>query len=65
MNVDLEMQVNNAGVGGVVVDQDALRALNIDPDTWVCRFFIAYLLGFRWPFSALVSCWLYLYSIVL
>ena len=37
MNVDLEMQVNNAGVGGVVVDQDALRALNIDPDTWVCR----------------------------
>jgi len=47
MNVDLVIQVNNAGVGGVVVDQDALRALNIDPDTWVCRFFIAYLLGFR------------------
>jgi hypothetical protein len=40
MNVDLVMQVNNAGVGGVVVDQDALRALNIDPDTWVCRLFM-------------------------
>jgi len=31
------MQVNNAGVGGVVVDQDGMRALNIDPHTWVCR----------------------------
>jgi hypothetical protein len=43
MNVDLVVvvvvQVNNAGVGGVVVDQEALRALNIHPDTWVCRLF--------------------------
>uniref|UniRef100_A0A0D9X324 NAD-dependent epimerase/dehydratase domain-containing protein n=1 Tax=Leersia perrieri TaxID=77586 RepID=A0A0D9X324_9ORYZ len=29
------MQVNNAGVGGVSVDQDGLRALNIDPKVWL------------------------------
>uniref|UniRef100_A0A0E0LPY1 Uncharacterized protein n=2 Tax=Oryza punctata TaxID=4537 RepID=A0A0E0LPY1_ORYPU len=27
--------VNNAGVGGVAVDQDGLRALNIDPRVWL------------------------------
>jgi hypothetical protein len=36
------MQVNNAGVGGVAVDQDGLRALNIDPRVWVCRFMLAF-----------------------
>jgi len=29
------MQVNNAGVSGVVVDEDVLRALNVDPEDWV------------------------------
>ncbi|CAD6222439.1 unnamed protein product [Miscanthus lutarioriparius] len=28
-------QVNNAGVGGVVIDQDGVRALNIDPSKWL------------------------------
>ena len=35
--IEWAMQVNNAGVGGVAVDQDGLRALNIDPQMWVCR----------------------------
>ncbi|CAL5060954.1 unnamed protein product [Urochloa decumbens] len=34
-NRGIGLEVNNAGVGGVVVDQDALRALNIDPDMWL------------------------------
>lgn len=29
------MQVNNAGASGVVVDEDVLRALNVDPEDWV------------------------------
>jgi hypothetical protein len=28
-------KVNNAGASGVVVDEDGLRALNIDPASWV------------------------------
>jgi hypothetical protein len=37
MKIERTMQVNNAGVGGVAVDQDGLRALNIDPNMWVCK----------------------------
>ena len=29
------VQVNNAGASGVVVDEERLKALNIDPETWV------------------------------
>lgn len=29
------LQVNNAGASGVVVDEEGLRALNIDPSSWV------------------------------
>lgn len=32
------LQVNNAGASGVVVDEDALRALNLDPADWVRRY---------------------------
>lgn len=35
----LPLQVNNAGASGVVVDADGLRALNIDPDSWVIKEF--------------------------
>ncbi|KAK4492318.1 hypothetical protein RD792_003121 [Penstemon davidsonii] len=31
----LDILVNNAGASGVVVDEDGLRALNIDPAAWV------------------------------
>ncbi|XP_073299905.1 short-chain dehydrogenase/reductase 2b-like [Primulina huaijiensis] len=31
----LDILVNNAGASGVVVDEDRLRALNIDPVTWL------------------------------
>ncbi|KAL3850222.1 hypothetical protein ACJIZ3_012104 [Penstemon smallii] len=31
----LDILVNNAGASGVVVDEDALRALNIDPAAWL------------------------------
>ncbi|KAL8055670.1 hypothetical protein ABFX02_04G070600 [Erythranthe guttata] len=31
----LDILVNNAGASGVVVDEDRLRALNIDPATWL------------------------------
>ncbi|KDP42906.1 hypothetical protein JCGZ_23848 [Jatropha curcas] len=31
----LDILVNNAGASGVVVDEDRLRALNIDPETWL------------------------------
>lgn len=29
------MQVNNAGHSGVVMDVEGLKALNIDPESWV------------------------------
>lgn len=29
--------MNNAGVSGVIVDEDGLRALNIDPASWVSK----------------------------
>ena len=29
------LQVNNAGASGVVVDEEGLKALNIDPSSWV------------------------------
>lgn len=31
----LDILVNNAGASGVVVDQEKLKALNIDPETWL------------------------------
>ncbi|CAA2969344.1 short-chain dehydrogenase reductase 2b-like [Olea europaea subsp. europaea] len=31
----LDVLVNNAGASGVLVDEDGLRALNIDPATWL------------------------------
>ncbi|OAY37570.1 (+)-neomenthol dehydrogenase [Manihot esculenta] len=31
----LDVLVNNAGASGVVVDEERLRALNIDPETWL------------------------------
>ncbi|XP_059315022.1 short-chain dehydrogenase/reductase 2b-like isoform X2 [Lycium ferocissimum] len=31
----LDILVNNAGASGVVVDEDVLRALNIDPEDWL------------------------------
>ncbi|PWA50383.1 glucose/ribitol dehydrogenase [Artemisia annua] len=31
----LDILVNNAGASGVVVDEDGLRALNIDPTSWL------------------------------
>ena len=34
MNI-LFLQVNNAGASGVIVDEDSLRAMKIDPATWV------------------------------
>ncbi|KAL3354725.1 hypothetical protein AABB24_019057 [Solanum stoloniferum] len=30
----LDILVNNAGASGVVVDEDVLRALNVDPEDW-------------------------------
>lgn len=36
----LLLQVNNAGASGVVVDEEGLRALNIDPSTWVLLHFL-------------------------
>lgn len=30
------LQVNNAGTSGVIVDEDGLRAMKIDPESWVC-----------------------------
>lgn len=29
------LQVNNAGASGVIVDEDSLRAMKIDPASWV------------------------------
>jgi (+)-neomenthol dehydrogenase len=29
------MQVNNAAVSGIVADEEGLKALNIDAETWV------------------------------
>ncbi|KAL1832160.1 hypothetical protein ACET3Z_001811 [Daucus carota] len=34
MNI-LFLQVNNAGASGVIVDEDSLRAMKIDPATWL------------------------------
>ena len=34
--------MNNAGASGVVVDEEGLRAMNIDPSSWV--LFIVFLL---------------------
>ncbi|XP_049353934.1 short-chain dehydrogenase/reductase 2b-like [Solanum verrucosum] len=31
----LDILVNNAGASGVVVDEDVLRALNVDPEDWL------------------------------
>ncbi|XP_030965162.1 (+)-neomenthol dehydrogenase-like [Quercus lobata] len=31
----LDIMVNNAGASGVVVDEDGLKALNIDPSSWL------------------------------
>ena len=31
----LQVQVNNAGASGVLVVEEELKALNIDPTTWV------------------------------
>ncbi|KAL9370465.1 hypothetical protein Peur_035605 [Populus x canadensis] len=31
----LDILVNNAGASGVVVDEERLRAMNIDPETWL------------------------------
>nr|XP_043622107.1 (+)-neomenthol dehydrogenase-like [Erigeron canadensis] len=31
----LDILVNNAGASGVIVDEDGLRALNIDPQSWL------------------------------
>ncbi|XP_055960025.1 short-chain dehydrogenase/reductase 2b-like isoform X2 [Mercurialis annua] len=31
----LDILVNNAGASGVVVDEDSLRALNIETETWL------------------------------
>ncbi|KAI3514335.1 hypothetical protein L1887_12661 [Cichorium endivia] len=31
----LDILVNNAGANGVVVDEDGLKALNIDPESWL------------------------------
>lgn len=33
--IDL-FQVNNAGTSGVIVDEDGLRAMKIEPESWVC-----------------------------
>ena len=30
------LQVNDVGASGVVVDEEGLKALNIDPSSWVC-----------------------------
>ncbi|XP_047255188.1 salutaridine reductase-like [Capsicum annuum] len=30
-----QIQVNHAGASGVVVDEDVLRALNVDPEDWL------------------------------
>jgi hypothetical protein len=32
------VQVNNAGASGLLVDEEGLRALNIDPTCWVRKF---------------------------
>lgn len=34
----LFLQVNNAGASGLIVDEDGLRALNIDPADWVISY---------------------------
>ncbi|KAJ8750337.1 hypothetical protein K2173_014252 [Erythroxylum novogranatense] len=31
----LDILINNAGVAGVIVDEEQLRALNFDPETWL------------------------------
>lgn len=36
--LSLFMQVNNAGASGVIVDEDGLRALNINPADWVSAY---------------------------
>jgi len=32
------IQVNNAAISGIVADEEGLKALNIDAETWVLRF---------------------------
>jgi hypothetical protein len=43
--MEWEIQVNNAAVIGVAADEEGLKALNIDAETWVLNFFLA--LAFR------------------
>lgn len=35
IDMHLDKQVNNAGSSGLHVDEQQLKALNIDPETWV------------------------------
>lgn len=41
------MQVNNAGASGVVVVEEDLKALNIDPTSWVTNYLVQFLFFLR------------------
>ncbi|KAI3943420.1 hypothetical protein MKW92_026623 [Papaver armeniacum] len=51
----LDILVNNAGASGVVVDEEGLRALNIDPVSWVEQ--ILECLEFHLQSCKNLSCW--------
>jgi hypothetical protein len=34
--------VNNAAISGIVADEEGLKALNIDAETWVLRLFFSF-----------------------
>lgn len=38
----LILKVNNAASSGVIVDEEGLRAMNIDPLSWVCLYVFSF-----------------------